>query len=202
MRPLSILGMVISMIVWVNVSVTQSLPTPLTPPKDVIEDLWGKAVRGELLTPEGWKRASYNYADRTPWTGNKVVVVMSNDYAFDHASINGNAAKAAVTCDQLGRLDSALRYTPLPPEPYFKTGLGYDLVVVASHILVSAPGEKKAEEKVNPKVTYWKIQGSPGPPWTTVNTAIRYVLEMREKATDPAIKNNADQTIAKLLRLH
>jgi hypothetical protein len=51
-------------------------------------------------------------------------------------------------------------------------------------------------------VTYWKVKGSPGDPWTTVNTAIRYALEMREKATHPAIKKNADQTIAKLLRLH
>jgi hypothetical protein len=35
-----------------------------------------------------------------------------------------------------------------------------------------------------------------------VNTAIRYVLEKREKATDPVIRKNADETLARLLKLH
>ena len=51
------------MIVWVNVSVTQSLPLPQQGPKDVIEELWGMAVRGGLLTPKGWKRAGAYFAD-------------------------------------------------------------------------------------------------------------------------------------------
>jgi hypothetical protein len=105
-------------------------------------------------------------------------------------------------CSELGKIDANLRYTPLPPKQSFKSGRGYDLVAVPAHTLVSVPGTKKPEEKVNTNVTYWKVKGSPHNPWTTVNTAIRYVLEMREKATDPAIKKNADQTIAKLLRLH
>jgi hypothetical protein len=49
---------------------------------------------------------------------------------------------------------------------------------------------------------FWQIQGSPGLPWTTVNTAIRYVLEMRDKTSDPAIKKNTDQTLAELMKLH
>jgi hypothetical protein len=200
MRPLSLLGIVISMIVWVNVSVTQALPQQA--PKDVIEELWGMAVRGELLTPKGWKRAGDYFTDPTPWTTNMTVVVMSNDYGFDESSISGGTAKAVMTCSELGKIDANLRYTPLPPKQSFKSGRGYDLVAVPAHTLVLVPGTKKPEERVNPNVTYWKVKGSPGDPWTTVNTAIRYVLEMREKATDPAIKKNADQTIAKLLRLH
>jgi hypothetical protein len=190
------------MIIWSNLVVAQSPSVPEKQPKEVIEDLWSMAVRGELLTPKGWNRASEYYTIPTPWTGNKRVVVVSNDYAFDHASIDGGAAKAVVTCEQLGEIDSALRYTSLPPKPYFKSGLGYELVAVPAHTLVYGPSGNKAEEKVNPKVTYWQIKGSPGNPWTSVNTAIRYVLEMREKTTDPAIKKNADRTLTTLLKLH
>jgi hypothetical protein len=160
------------------------------------------AVRGGLLTPKGWKRAGGYFTDPTPWTTNMTVVVMSNDYGFDESSISGGTAKAGMTCNELGKIDANLRYTPLPPKQSFKSGRGYDLVAVPAHTLVSVPGTNKPEERVNTNVTYWKVKGSPGDPWTTVNTAIRYVLEMREKATDPAIKKNADQTIAKLLRLH
>jgi hypothetical protein len=35
--------------------------------------------------------------------------------------------------------------------------------------------------------------------WTTVNTAIRFVLEKRGKTTDPVIRENADRTIKVLL---
>jgi hypothetical protein len=40
----------------------------------------------------------------------------------------------------------------------------------------------------------WQIQEPVSLPWTTVNTAIRYVLEKRENATDPAIRKNAEET--------
>jgi hypothetical protein len=182
----------------------QSLPLPLPQqtPKEVIEELWGMAVRGGLLTPKGWNRAGDYFTDPTPWTTNMTVVVMSNDYGFDESSISGGTAKAAMMCTELGQIDANLRYTPLPPRQSFKSGIGYDLVAVPAHTLISVPGTKKPEEKVSANVTYWKVKGSPGNPWTTVNTAIRYVLQMREKAADPAIKKNADQTIAKLLRLN
>jgi len=160
MRPLSILGIVISMIVWVNVSITQSLPFPQQAPKGVIEELWGMAVRGGLLTPKGWNRAGDYFTDPTPWTTNMTVVVMSNDYGFDESSISGGTAKALMMCSELGKIDANLRYTPLPPKQSFKSGRGYDLVAVPAHTLVFVPGTKKPEEKVNTNVTYWKVKES------------------------------------------
>jgi hypothetical protein len=126
---------------------------------------------------------------------------MSNDYAFDHVSVKGTTANAAVTCEQLGELDSAMRYTPAPTKPYFKSGWGYDFVNVPGHTLVMG-ADGKQEDRVNPKVAYWKITGSQGKPWTTVNTAIRYVLEMRAKTTDSEVKKNADRSLAMLLKQH
>jgi hypothetical protein len=41
-----------------------------------------------------------------------------------------------------------------------------------------------------------KSQRHPLDQWITVNTATRYVIEMHDKATDPAIKQNANETLA------
>lgn len=185
----------------VNLMIAQTLATPGEPPQEMIEGLWKMAAHGDLLTKEGWKRAGASYTVPTPWTENKAVLVVSNDYALDHVSTNGNTANAVVTCQQLGQLDSALRYSPAPPSKYFKSGWGYDLVIVPSHTLVVS-SDGKQEDRVNPKTTYWKISGSQGNPWTTVNTAIRYVLEKRAETSDPQIKKNADATLSQLLKLH
>jgi hypothetical protein len=56
------------------------------------------------------------------------------------------------------------------------------------------------DERTGPEE--WQIREPPGLPWTTVNTAVRYVLERREKSNDPVIKKNADKTLAWLLKLH
>jgi len=45
------------------------------------------------------------------------------------------------------------------------------------------------------------IAESPSEQWITVSTAIRYVTEMRDKTSDPAMKQNANATLAKLKSL-
>jgi len=56
----------------------------------------------------------------------------------------------------------------------------------------------------------WLIEGGPGLrclnvdetcAWTTLNTAIRYVLEKRKAMSDPIARKNADQTLSKLLKM-
>jgi len=46
------------------------------------------------------------------------------------------------------------------------------------------------------------IEGPPAPPFATVTAAIRYVLEMSRKTTDPVVKKNADETLTELLKRH
>ncbi len=102
----------------------------------------------------------------------------------------------------MGKIDGALRYTPSPKAQFMKTSFLYHMVAVPECLKIYAPDGKTVVEKRPVGYRVWQIQGSPGPPLTTANTAIRYVLEMRDKTTDPAIKKNADQTLAKLSRLH
>jgi hypothetical protein len=48
----------------------------------------------------------------------------------------------------------------------------------------------------------WKIEGPLPEPLVTVDKAIRYLTELRDKSPDPVIKKNADHTLAKLKSLH
>jgi len=48
----------------------------------------------------------------------------------------------------------------------------------------------------------WRISGPLRQPQISIGTAIRYVTEMRDKATHAVVRKNADQTLAKLKALH
>ncbi len=98
----------------------------------------------------------------------------------------------------LGEIDSSLRFTSAVPGG-IKVREGYKLVLNNKYSLPGAAGAA-AKEVIGPN--RWKIEDSPSEEWTTVNAAIRYVTEMRDKATDPAIKKDAEETLTKLKSLH
>jgi hypothetical protein len=126
--------------------------------------------------------------------------VMSNYYGVNRTSITGDTAEVDVECSNLGEIDSALRFTPSPPPPTAKASLRYRLVFAPTSLITYSPtGEAVRESK---GISQWQIKDPQGLPFTTVNTAIRYVLEMRDKMKNPATKKNADETIAKLIILH
>jgi hypothetical protein len=59
-------------------------------------------------------------------------------------------------------------------------------------------GNSAPNEIVGP--SRWRIEEAPAEQWISVNAAIRYVTQMRDAATDPVIKDNAEQTLAALSR--
>jgi hypothetical protein len=171
-------------------------------PTEVVDEVWRLATQGELLTPDGWRGACGFFSSPTPFPGNKVILVMSNDWgpAFQVGS-RDDAAEVDLGYFAIGKIDTALRYTDTPSR-YMKTAFAYHLVPVLSYMKIMGPDGKTLVEKRPVGYREWQIQGSPESQWTTVNTAIRYVLEKRDNATDPTIKKNADQTLAKLLQMH
>jgi hypothetical protein len=173
-------------------------------PKEIVEQLWSMATRGDLLTKAGWIRASQFFTTPATPPGNHVVLVVSNSYGVVGVFMEGNSAKVQMACDKVGQLDSELRFTPTPPTNAYETAEEYHLVTTHRHIVTYASdGKTKVEDKEIPESIIWQIEGATlWPPWTTVNTAIRYVLEQRAKATDPIVRKNAEVTIQKLLALH
>jgi hypothetical protein len=171
-------------------------------PTEVVDEVWRLATQGELLKPDGWRRACGFFSSPTTFPGNKVILVMSNDWgpAFQVGSSN-DAAEVDLGYFAVGKIDAALRYTNIPSK-YMKTAFAYHLATVPSYQEMMGPDGITLVEKKPVGYREWQIQGSPESQWTTVNTAVRYLLEKPAKAIDPTMKKNADRALAELLQEH
>ncbi|SPF49461.1 exported hypothetical protein [Candidatus Sulfotelmatobacter kueseliae] len=172
-------------------------------PEGVVDEIWRMATQGQLLTPDGWRIAGGFFTEPRPFPANEKILVVCNEWgpAYEGRS-DGNTKEIVVGYWDAGSIDAKLRYTPPPPENtgYVKTAFSYTLVTAPSYLMMYGPDGKTLVEKRPTGSRVWLIKGTQTPPVTTVNTAVRYVLEMREKTTDQATKENASRTLAQLLK--
>ena len=198
---------------------------PEEAPRKVVEELWEKAAEGDLLTPEGRLGLRHFFAEglaedyklgeaprqpeSLPWDG--TVQVFTDHWSAEFNSRISDTEVIVVVYmiggHEPGLIDQRLRYTPPKPTNEYKSGLGYRLVLTPNFIANYGLDEKTkqlklAEKKEVPGSTKWMIEGPPAPPFATVTAAIRYVLEMSRKTTDPVVKKNADETLTELLKRH
>jgi hypothetical protein len=171
-------------------------------PGDLVNELWMAATEGDLLTAEGWKKTSRFYVHADPPPEDSSFQVTSNDWAVWPLTVKGESAEVEMGYADAGKIDSMLRYIPPPKISYMKLATVYHLTLVPEYnVMYGSDGKTIISQK--PSGTRgWRIEGWRGMPWTTVNTAVRYVLEMRQKSVDPVIRKNADETLAELLKLH
>jgi hypothetical protein len=175
----------------------QSGPPEKTP-SEVIEGVWSMAASGEILTEHGWKRVSGYFLEQNK-SDQKEVIVMSGYFGLTSVSEKKDVAEVIFECERVGTIDRKLRFTAAPPPKAYKSGIAYRLSPVSRHIIWYDKDGKKVRVQEVAGTRVWQIDGPPGPRWTTVNTAIRYVLEERKKASDPIVKKNADETIKALM---
>ena len=184
-------------------------------PQQVVEELWKVATQGTLLTPEGWDKTARSFADYPlPAPGSTVtndahrskkpILVTSNDWGVLSCTITGNSAEVVVEYYDVGRIDPSLLYSPGKDSgPMGKTALLFTLVFApVRYLSFRSEGNVLKVDKIMTGPAAWQIEKTPALPWTTVNTAIRYVLEMRAKSHDPSIRKNADEALEKLLKRH
>ena len=171
------------------------------------------ALRGGLILE---KMLGYNFSVAA-WVGyaalfgiaveTGVVMVVYLHEALDRrvdseAPLRREDIEAATIAGAVQRLRPKLMTVTVPPPkgPYMKTGVTYHLKLVAGYNLTHSQDGTVSKKPSGTRG--WQIDDSRGIPWTTVNTAVRYVLEMRDNTANPTIKKNADETLAKLLKLH
>jgi hypothetical protein len=157
---------------------------------------------GELLTPDGWKKSANLFVHpKSRAKDDSIFVTTKFPLGNGPMSVTGDQAEADQKwVDDLGTVDSALRYVP-EPKPQFEvegTMHIFRLLRTEKHWKILADGISEREVLGPPQ---WRIEGSPTIRWASKDAVIRYVIEMRGKTTDPVIKNNADRTLAKLRRL-
>lgn len=169
-------------------------------PKQVVAEFWKFETEGGRLTREGWYKAGPFFVRPDRPTEKKTIAVISAKYKYsvDERWVKGNQAEIANECVYLGRIDDLLRYRP-PDSRYDKTEVLHHLVLTDKHWEFESDGNTEKEVGGPPA---WRIENPEPLLWVTVDTAVRYVTQIRDKTTDPVIKKNADQTLTKLAILH
>ena len=196
------LFIVLVAVLALRVSAQSPLGSGLSP-TSLVERLWKEATEGELLTPDGWNRASRFFVHHDTFAENSVLRVVSNNWGIEHSSVHNDSAEVVLEYWEAGTVDASLRYTPPTKTDFYKNAVVYHLILAPTHWTMFKSDGKVItgkEERTGPDE--WQIKEPTGLPWTTVNTAVRYVLEKREKSKDPVIRKNADETLARLLKLH
>jgi len=200
MRQLFTLGVVL--ILCVATSAEEPMQPGTRSPNQVVDELWTMATQGELLSAEGWHRAGGLFTDPTPQAGKAILVVSNYWGPASEVRSTGETAEVTQGYVDMGRIDSALHYSPPRGSAVGKTALVYHLVTVPTYLMMYGPDGKTLLNKKPAGTRVWQIKDPQGLPFATVNTAVRYVLEMRDKTTDPAIRKHGDETLARLLKLH
>jgi hypothetical protein len=156
---------------------------------------------GAFLTPDGWKKASRIFARSSPYPNDGEVFLTSKAGLIGETWVRGDRAEVERKwTDFSGSIGPDLAYKPAYP-----TGSGsvlpaiydYSLVFTNQHIDVGEGGS--TGEVLG--TWEWKIEGPQRERWATVEGAIIYVREMRNKSNDPKIKKNATKTLIILERL-
>ena len=154
---------------------------------------------GALLTPEGWKKTSGIFGRSNPYPENGEVQLTSQAGLIGEVWVRGDRAEVERKwTDFSGSIDSDLRYKPAVPTIDVVPAIyDYSLEFTNRHVEIEEGGS--TSEVMGP--WGWKIEGPQSERWATVEKAIIYVRKMRDKSDDPAIKKNANKTIAILKRL-
>jgi hypothetical protein len=129
--------------------------------------------------------------------------VLSDYYGVNYSSVDGKNAIVEMEYVDSGEINEKLQYTSPRPIQTYKTSFKYHLVLVPGYsVMYGSDGKTIVQKKEIPGVYAWQIEGPPPEPWITVNAAIRYVIEARNKSNDAHVKANAQLTLENLLKLH
>jgi hypothetical protein len=163
-------------------------------PKEVIEEYWALETNGVTLTPEGWKKGSAFFVKPIARPQSYTIIVIDDSSVWP-AWVQGDTAQVMIGIDEVGRIDSQLRYVP-PNANFSKEGALWKLVRSESHWELGSDGTTVRQVRGTRE---WRISNDPGPVvFLSLGSAIRYVIEERDKSTDPNRKEHANATLLAL----
>jgi hypothetical protein len=160
---------------------------------------------GEGLTPAGWNRQADFFAMRPGPQWEHVLVIGDDPWTSFEARLSpeGDLAEIGFSCYPVAYLRSSMRLTYAAPDAPRVTPdccaqhTGYVFRLSDKYWQTEPDGSVK--EIMGPLA--WRIvEAYPSAPWITLKVAIHYVTDVRDNATDPVIKANAEKTLAALKR--
>jgi hypothetical protein len=121
---------------------------------------------------------------------------VARNFGIRRTALAVNKAEAFVQYDAIGEVDLQLRFTT-PSANGNTVRQDYKLIFDNDYSSASA-GSGAPSHVIGP--SRWRIEEAPPQQWVSVATAIKYATQMRDATRDPAIRENADKTLATLSR--
>ena len=159
------------------------------------------------LLPDQWSALAEFFVSIPNPRLNKVHIVdivngIVNDVDTNGVETNDHTVGFDISTNPLGDLDSSLRLSNYPSirmlpgnnnsACYGDDYLGVTLLLSEKHWQIAPDGTVK--ELDGPVA--WRIENTFFEPFITLDTAIRYVTQTRDKTDNPVIKKNAARTLA------
>jgi len=156
------------------------------------------------LLPDQWSALGEFFVSvpKPRWNKVHIVDLVSSDAEPKGIETNGGTTGFDVPTNLLGELDSSLRLSNYPSfrmlpgnnnsACYGDDYLGITLLLSEKHWQIAQDATVK--ELDGPLA--WRIEDTFFEPFITLDTAIRYVTQTRDKTADPVIKKNAAKTLA------
>lgn len=187
--------LILAILVLAPISLAAEVPVAKQcAPAQSIHELWRSATSGSTLHPQGWRSLQWQFSQQSAWPSDGAIRVFSNEWRITSCKSDGHKAEVVVTTKEAGQLNGSLKFIP-SQEGLFTVQKRYNLVLAPTHWYTRKPDLTIDKEMTGP--ARWQIEGAETP-WTTVNTAIRYVLEKSLSTHDPASKQNAEESLEKL----
>jgi len=151
-------------------------------------------------TPGQWSKLAKFFVETPKPQWNKVHIVDVVDKGVD---TNGNSTFVVISTNALGDLDLSLRLSNYPPMRlplvtpsasacYGDARFAFNLVLSDKRWEIATGGTVK--EFDGPPA--WRIEDTFFEPFISLDAAIRYVTQTRNKIADPVLKRNAGKTLS------
>jgi hypothetical protein len=145
---------------------------------------------GNGLSAHGWKQLGEMF-NRPSASRPTHAIISSRGFNVSNARIEGDKAHFYVEYLEVAQIDDLAHFETLPGPHH--TRVLYTLILTTEK---NNAALKEGEGRLE-----WKIDGHQIEPRITVETAKRYVTELRDTTKDPVVKKNADRTLASLVKL-
>jgi len=169
-------------------------------PSSVVEDFIKLELEGTRLAPQGWHKTSAFFVRSGPPPANLNILIVSDRHELSERRISSAETLIDLNFDHLyGSLDSSLHFVQepdfAPNGAIIKNGLSASFRLVLADRYSELESNGQASKEVTAAPT-WRIDPFRAGVLLDLRAAIRYVTEMRGKATDPVVRKNADTTLA------
>jgi len=178
-----------------GLGVVAQTTVPRQSPKAVAERFCRMESDGKHLTPDGWREMTKLLISSTAKPRLEEMAVIK-DFVVSDPVIEGNEAKVIVQYTTLGILDARnLTFGPRGMDPE-KITFERTLVLTGKYAQVEPNGVVKEMEGP----LEWRIEGQ-AEPHISVQTAIRYLQQLRTKTSNNTLKRSADESLVALQKL-